>query len=259
MRKILLSVISVLATVASAAKISVMASGDSWKLVESHTYGYINSGYSYDFGYAGSNSYEVDEETKTVSFNAALGLYSSINIPLSINLFGLFIRNFNLAITPFEFNPISVTATWAHPIAVSQGEDMSGTIDIGYNMNVGNVELQYSFNDMLPSVSLLNYINDDSDVLYPSNIYASDAYEILGIKSSFNAFKLLWVHILGGAPEGWKWSKSIQEEMVYDSDPYATFNLGDWLNENTNTVITTEGNYIDTIDLFANYNEEQNL
>ena len=57
---------------------------------------------------------------------------------------------------------------------------MSGTIDIGYNMNVGDVELQYSFNDLAPSVSLLDYINDESDVLYPSNFYASDAFEILG-------------------------------------------------------------------------------
>ena len=67
------------------------------------------------------------------------------------------------------------------------------------------------------------------------------------------------MHLLGGAPEGWAWTKTIQEELVYESDPYATFNLGDWLNENTNTVITTEANYIDTIDLFANYNEEQTL
>ena len=180
MRKILLSVISVLATVASAAKISVMASGDAWNILDSSTYGYISTGYSYDFGYAGTNSYEIDEETKKVSYNAALGLYSSINIPFNINILGFCIRNFNLAITPFAFNPISVTATWAHPISVSQGEDMSGTIDIGYNMNVGDVELQYSFNDMVPSVSLLDYINDESDVLYPSNFYASDAFEILG-------------------------------------------------------------------------------
>ena len=67
MRKILLSVISVLATVASAAKISVMASGDAWNILDSSTYGFISTGYSYDFGYAGTNSYEVDEETKKVS------------------------------------------------------------------------------------------------------------------------------------------------------------------------------------------------
>jgi hypothetical protein len=256
MRKILLSVISVLATVASAAKISVMASGDSYEIMNDNTFGFINTGYSYDFGYAVTNEYSVDEDSKSVSYNAAFGFYSSFNIPFNINLFGLIIRNFNIVITPFEFNPISVTSTWKHPIAVSQGEDMSATIDIGYNMNIGDVELQYSFTDLVPSVSLLDYINDESDTLYPSNIYASDAFTILGVSSAYDAAKLLLTQAAKGAPKGWGWTQSIEEQLVYTSDPYATFNLGDWINENTNTVITTEGSYVDTIDLFADYNEE---
>jgi hypothetical protein len=256
MRKILLSVISVLATVASASKISVKASVESYDILKDNTYGFINTGYSYDFGYAVTNDYSVDEDSKSVSYNAAFGFYSTFNIPFNINLFGLVIRNFNIAITPFEFNPISVTSTWKHPIAVSQGEDMSATIDIGYNMNIGDVELQYSFTDLVPSVSLLDYINDESDALYPSNIYASDAYSILGVSSAFDAAKLLLTFAAGGAPKGWGWTQSSQEASDYTSDPYATFNLGDWINENTNTVITTEGSYVDTIDLFASYNEE---
>ena len=118
MRKILLSVISVLATVASATKISVMSSSDNFEILSDNTFGYISTGYSFDFGYAGTKGYSVDEDTKTVSCNAAFGFYSTLNIPININLFGLTIRNFNIAITPFSFNPLSVTATWAHPIAV---------------------------------------------------------------------------------------------------------------------------------------------
>jgi len=257
MRKILLSVISILATVASASKISVKASSDSFDILDSDTFGFISTGYDYDFGYAVTNDYSVDEETKSVSYNVAFGFYSSVNIPININLFGFAIRNFNIAITPFEFNPISVTATWAHPIAVAQGEDMSSTIDVGYNMNIGNIELQYSFNDLVPSVSLLDYINDDSETLFPENIYASDAAGSPGMYSAYDATILRNSQNADSAPDGWDWTKSNDEQTVYDSDPYATFNLGDWLNENTNTVITTEGNYIDTIDLFASYNEEE--
>jgi hypothetical protein len=209
MRKILLSIISVLATVASAAKISVMASSTSYSIMNDNTFGDINTGYNYDFGYAVTNAYEVDEDTKTVSYNAALGFYSNINIPFNINLFGLIIRSFNLAITPLTFNPLSITASWAHPIAVAQGDDMKGTIDIGYDMSIGDVQLLYSFNELLPKVSLLDYINDESEVLYPMNLYASDAFELLGTKSAFDAAKLLFVQATGGAPDGWGWSKSV--------------------------------------------------
>jgi hypothetical protein len=43
------------------------------------------------------------------------------------------------------------------------------------------------------------------------------------------------------------------------ADPFAAWSLSDWLNENTDMTITTSGNYIDTIDLFSAYNEEQEL
>jgi hypothetical protein len=170
MRKILLSAICVLATVVSAAKTIVMAKTDSWELINNDNFGAISTGYSFDFGYGGSNSYEVDEETKIVSYSAAFGLTSSLDLVLSMNLFGLFYRNFKISVTPFAFNPISVSASWTHPIAVSQGEDMSSTIDIGYDLAVGDVQLYTYMDDIVPSVSILDYIQDSNTKLYPTSL-----------------------------------------------------------------------------------------
>ena len=50
--------------------------------MDDNTYGYINSYYIFDFGYAGSTDYQVDEVTKQVSSNAAFGLYSSVHLGL---------------------------------------------------------------------------------------------------------------------------------------------------------------------------------
>ena len=66
MRKILASALCILATVV-AAKTSVMASEDSWDLLNSATWGKIDFGYAWDFGYAGSSGYSVDATTNLVS------------------------------------------------------------------------------------------------------------------------------------------------------------------------------------------------
>ena len=84
---------------------------------------------------------------------------------------------------------------------------MSATIDVGYNMNIGDVELQYSLNDLLPSVSLLDYINDDSDTLY------------VGVLSAYDAAALLDSLNTDSVPDGWGWTKNKDEQAVYESDP----------------------------------------
>jgi len=61
------------------------------------------------------------------------------------------------------------------------------------------------------------------------------------------------------APPGWAWSQEYFPTTGWEMDPYAKFNLGDWLNENSETTITTSGSYIETIDFFSAYNEEQAL
>ena len=160
-----------------------------------------------------------------------------------MNLFGMTPRNFKLSIVPLAFNPISVTATWTHPIAVSQGSDMSSTIDIGYDLTLGDVQLYYYFTDFLPSVSLMDYVKDTSSPLYPSSIKGTDA---AALKVELAAYT---------APEGWTWSNE-NPVGTWTADPYTNWNLADWLNENTDTVINTAGSYINTIDLFSAYNEE---
>lgn len=168
-----------------------------------------------------------------------------------MSLWDKVIRNFKFSITPFAFNPISVTANWAHPITVSQGEDMSATLDVGYDLNIGDMQLYYNFDELLPSVSLLDYIRGTSDILTPSSLKKSSD----PLTAFFQKFSLL-AHL---APPGWAWSKEYLPTTGWEMDPYAKFNLGDWLNENSETTITTSGSYIETIDFFSAYNEEQAL
>jgi len=186
-----------------------------------------------------------------VSYNAALGLYSTLEIGFTAYLWGIVHRNFKVTITPFAYNPLSITAAWAHPIAVSQGKDMSATVDIGYDMTLGDVQLYYNFDELLPKISLLDYMRGTSDLLVPpklevpSNPFLAMMYKLA-----------LLLHI---APPGWAWSQEYMPATGWVEDPYANFNLGDWMNKNTETAITTSGNYLDTIDFFAAYNEEQTL
>ena len=155
-------------------------------------------------------------------------------------------KNFKLAIVPLAFNPVSVTGTWTHPIAVSQGSDMSSTIDIGYDLTLGDVQL-YTYNtDLVPSISLMDYIKDTSSPLYPSSLSGIDAAALNVDLASYTA------------PSGWTWSNEYPVG-TWNTDPYANWNLADWLNENTDTVINASGNYINTIDFFSSYNEEEAL
>ena len=54
-------------------------------------------------------------------------------------------------------------------------------------------------------------------------------------------------------PSGWDWLAD--RNNAWTAEPYLKFNLGDWISENTDVVLITEGSFIETIDLFAEYNE----
>ena len=90
MRKILLSMVCLVATVVSAAKTSVMAASDSWDIFNDNTMGYFNYGYSADFGYGANTGYSVDADTNAVTASASAGLYSGVDLLANINLYGLF-------------------------------------------------------------------------------------------------------------------------------------------------------------------------
>jgi hypothetical protein len=39
------------------------------------------------------------------------------------------------------------------------------------------------------------------------------------------------------------------------ADPYLKFNLGEWINQNSDLALIFDGDFIEPIDLFAEYNE----
>jgi hypothetical protein len=170
MRKILLSAICLIATIVSAGKTSVMAKSDNFVNINDATKGFFTLGYSADFGYGANTGYSVDAETNSVTASATAGLYSSFDIVAMLNLYGLFELNVKLATVPLAVNPISTSASWTHPIALSQGEEMTGIINAGYSFTIGDVQVYYYINNLFPKVSLLDYITGDSTSLLPGDL-----------------------------------------------------------------------------------------
>ena len=237
MRKILLSAICLLATVASAGKTSVMAKSDSYDVFSDLTKGYLTLAYSADFGYGANTGYSVDAESNTVTASATAGLYSNLDLGAYLNLYGLFELNVKVATVPVAVNPISTSASWTHPIALSQGEEMTGLINAGYSFTIGDVQVYYYINNLFPKVSILDYINGATSFIIPGDIttstYAASA--------------------LGSSPNGFDWNTD--RNYAWIAEPYLNFNLGNWISENTDIVLVTEGDFIEPIDLFAEYNE----
>jgi hypothetical protein len=235
MRKILLSAICLIATIVSAGKTSVMAKSDNFVNINDATKGFFTLGYSADFGYGANTGYSVDAETNSVTASATAGLYSSFDIVAMLNLYGLFELNVKLATVPLAVNPISTSASWTHPIALSQGEEMTGIINAGYSFTIGDVQVYYYINNLFPKVSLLDYITGDSSFLIPGDITTSSASNV-------------------APPNGFDWNVD-RVAAVYNADPFLNFNLGDWISENTDIMLITSGDFIEPIDLFAEYNE----
>jgi hypothetical protein len=171
-----------------------------------------------------------------VTASATAGLYSGIDFVLDIELYGVFDLSVKLATVPFAVNPISTSASWTHPIALSQGEEMTGVINAGYDMTIGGVQVYYYLNHILPKVSILDYITGDSTTIIPGDITTSTASSL-------------------APPAGFDWNSDRLTPNVWNAEPYLKFNLGDWISENTDVVLITEGSFIETIDLFAEYNE----
>jgi len=233
MRKILLSMICVLATVVSAAKTSVMAKEDSYTVFTDNTKGFFTLGYAADFGYGANTGYEVDADTNAVTASATAGLYSNFDLLADFNLYGLFELKLKLATVPIAVNPIVASASWTHPLALTQGEEMTGLIDAGYSFTIGDVQVYYYINNLFPKVSIIDYLTGDSNSLLPGDITTT----------TFSS----------ATPSGFDWN--YDRNYAWNADPFCNFNLGDWINENTDIVLNTEGSYIETIDLFADYNE----
>jgi hypothetical protein len=116
---------------------------------------------------------------------------------------------------------------------------MTGVINAGYDMTIGDVQLYYYLNHILPKVSIIDYLVDSvNNGLFPSN----------------QAFSWTYAQtLLQQVPAGWDWITDANKAWI--AEPYLKFNLGDWINENTQYTIITSGDYLEPIDLFAEYNE----
>lgn len=237
MRKILASAICLLATIVSA-KTSVAAKTGTFDLITPDlNKGFAQFQYALDFGYGANTGYAVDDEANTVTASATAGLYSQADLVFVSNFQGLFEFNVKIATVPVAFNPVSTSASWTHPIAVSQGEEMTGVISAGYSFTLGDVQVYYYINNLLPKVSILDYLLGDTSSLVPSDVTTATTANSL----------------LGNNPAGYDWAAD--HTLAWTADPYLNFNLGDWINENTDVSLTTAGDYIEPIDLFAEYNE----
>ena len=84
----------------------------------------------------------------------------------------------------------------------------------------------------------MDYIKDSSNPLYPSSLSGINA---AALKANLDTYT---------APSGWTWSNEYPVG-TWNTDPYANWNLANWLNKNKNTGINTGGNYINTINLFS--------
>ena len=134
-------------------------------------------------------------------------------------------------------NPISTSAQWTHPIALSQGEEMTGVISAGYDFNIGDVQVYYYINNLNPKVSILDYLTSTTNSLIPGDLFSATTFASL----------------LGSNPFGWDWN--VDNNGNWNADPYLNFNLGNWINENTDISLITEGDFIEPINLFAEYQE----
>ena len=95
--------------------------------------------------------------------SATAGLYTGIDFVFDVELYGVFDFSVKLSTVPFAVNPISTSASWTHPIALSQGEEMTGVINAGYDMTIGGVQVYYYLNHLLPKVSILDFILDSAN------------------------------------------------------------------------------------------------
>jgi hypothetical protein len=149
-----------------------------------------------------------------------------VDLEFNTELYGLFEFSLMLSFVPFAYNPVVTSASWTHPIAVSQGEEMTGVIKAGYDFNIGDVQVYYYINNLNPKVSVLDYIlGVTGSQLYPGDITKST---------------------ISNTPYGYSWN---QDNTLYTADPYLNFNLGDWMSENTEFTLIADGDYIN-IDLF---------
>jgi hypothetical protein len=176
----------------------------SFDIMNDNVFGYLGVAYDFDFGYGTLTSFDVNNNTKLEEQSFGIGFYSNLDLYLSMNLFGRLVRNFKLETVPINIIPITATAAWTHPVSFSLlGEDLKGLLDFGYEVVIGDLQLYYFRNDLVPSISLLDYILGATNTIYPTTIFDASTNK------------------------GWAWSENSKDTWI--SDPVVKFNLADYI------------------------------
>lgn len=90
---------------------------------------------------------------------------------------------------------------------------MTGLINAGYEYTIGDVEVNYYINNLMPKISILDYLLGDTNSLIPGDLSQSTLANIDA----------------GIYPFGYDWNT----DYPWVKDPYLKFNLGEWINQNT--------------------------
>ena len=220
--KILLAA-AILATVGYAQQILVKKtnSADPWKLDIATKWGYAKAYYDYDFGYSVQNDFEQGETEGIMDMWSQLSLQSSASFNLDVNILGLHTCLIKINTTPFQLVPFWASLYFTHPAAVSKGviAEHGAALEFGWEYIVGNVGVEYYMSDLVPNVSILDYLTDKTDYVVPDFIKFNADENNAGI-------------------QGWAQTNA---ESIYTEDPFLKWSLFDHLNKDGS--MTNYGSY----------------
>jgi hypothetical protein len=188
------------------------SSGSGLELITATSkWGFLSASYDFDFGYNMEKSLEQGEATEGVmDMWTQASLYSSGKLFLDVNILGLHELSVRINTTPFQFVPLWASVYYTHPAAVSKGiiDAYGAAIEFGWEYVLGNVQVEYYMNDLVPSVSIMDYISGTTDFIVPD-------------------FPTINAVTNNGGVTGWGDSAS---QFQYTADPVLSWSLFDQLN-----------------------------
>ena len=194
----------------------------------------LKIGYKFDFGYAVRMDQEPAAEDQigpAITDNwIQFELWSEANFNVSLNLLGLHICEFNLAIEPFKIVPLWFSIYNTHPVRVLNADPLNLFTQIGYELALGNVQFQYNPRTILPQISILDFILGEGDLI-PSNVFNYP------------------IDINDRSDKGWEYNS---DQGSLKDDPYLKFDFLAWLLEYIQSPFSADGAYL-TIDIFGDH------
>ena len=228
------------------AKTSVKSMSDEWETgadttsilgitteVITSKWGFLKASYDFDFGYNVETAVEQGEATEGVMDSwAQTSLYSSLKLELELNVLGLHACNIRINTTPFKFIPIWASLYYTHPVAVAQGiiDAYGAAIEFGWEYALGDVQVEYWYSNLVPGVSILDYLMDTTDFIVPdfpkfdAKIAAQQGWAQSAGDAAFTADPLL----------SWSLFEQINEDGSMNN--YGSFAFIPLLNDNISTL-----------------------